>query len=138
MFVRLLCGGAVNLIARYFRLQITGLSLELEIIFSQSDKWLQHAKVKMICHRWRRMVQYLHDSVHTNVLKFSHTCQLTVLNFSGILHWFHRLPSPLHIRPKLCCVVAVVLDIQCGEERIFFLLHTEYPIKLQQHNTIWA
>ena len=65
------------------------------------------------------MVQYLHDSViHTNVLKFSHTCQLTVLNFSGILHWFHRLLSPLQVRPKLCCVVAVVLDIQCGEEKI--------------------
>ena len=71
-------------------------------------------------HRWRRMVQqYLHDSlIHTNVLKFSHTCQLTVLNFSGILHWYHRLLSPLHIRPTLCCVVAVVLDIQCGEEKI--------------------
>ena len=65
------------------------------------------------------MVQYLHNSViHINVLKFSHTCQLTVLNFSGILHWFHILLSPLHIRPKLCCVVAVVLDIQCGEEKI--------------------
>ena len=66
------------------------------------------------------MVQYLHDSViHTNVLKFSHTCQLTVLNFSGIRHWFHR-DSYLHfmLRPKLCCVVAVVLDIQCGEEKI--------------------
>ena len=60
-----------------------------------------------------------HDSViHKNVLKFSHTCQFTVLNFSGILHWLHRLLSPLHIRPKLCCVVAVVLDIQCGEEKI--------------------
>ena len=35
-------------------------------------------------YRWRRMVQsYVHDSVmHTNVLRFNHTCQLTVLNFS--------------------------------------------------------
>ena len=59
------------------------------------------------------MVQlYLHDSaIHTNVLKFGHTCQLTVLNFSGILHWLHRLLSPFHIRPKLCCVVVVVFDI---------------------------
>ena len=71
-------------------------------------------------HRWRRMVQqYLHDSViHTNVLKFNHTCQLTVLNFSGILHWLHRLLSPLHIRPKLCCVVAVVLNIATTQHNL--------------------
>ena len=69
------------------------------------------------------MVQYLHDSViHTNVLKFSHTCQLTVLNFSGILQWFQELLSPLHIRPKLCCVVAVVFN----SFRFTFLSRTKF------------
>ena len=54
------------------------------------------------------MVQYLHDSViHTNVLRFNPTCQLTVLNFSQSV-------TQILVGHKLCCVVAVVLNMKCA------------------------
>ena len=87
------------------------------------------------------MVQYLHNSgIHTNVLKFSHTCQLTVL--ISLESSFGFTDSYLHFKLGPNCVVLLqlywIFSVEKKKYDQIFLLHTEYPIQLQQYNTIWA
>ena len=63
------------------------------------------------------MVQYLHNSViHTNVLKFNHTCQLTVLiSLESSIGFTDSYKILIHLYVLLNCASTEPFSATCGE-----------------------